>query len=339
MRKVKGFIDQIDENGIGGWIVDQENLEAMVYIDVEIGTSQFLQIPCNQLRKGLKKRGIHPTGKCGFRINYPIDQSIPLAAITVKYKNIILRKSRKIQADKLQFIHQNSDTPLLFFLHIPKTAGTSFRLMLSEQIQQAHTYPNKTLIAANKELYPTFEQIFTLTNEELAQLKLISGHYTAVKASLIENRRTIVFLRDPIERCISHLYHLKLKDERFKSSRISLEEVFNQTKRTLNNTQVRYLSTIPCTITLETRHLESAKEFLSLCDFVGITEKFERSIAKFAKILDYPKPKILEVNTTKQKHKPPISSALREQIILNNQYDIALYEHAIKIFQEESVVE
>ena len=35
------------------------------------------------------------------------------------------------------------------------------------------------------------------------------------------------------------------------------------------------------------------------------------------------------------KHKPIISPSLQAQIIANNQFDIALYDHAVKVFQEQ----
>jgi len=335
MRKIKGFIDQIDQHGISGWVVDQENTATDLYVDVEIGNLKFPKVPCNKVRLDLKKRGMHPTGACGFKIKCLIDKSTPLAAIKASYKDVNLRKSRKLQKARLKLLDKNQNTPILFFIHIPKTAGTSFRMMLSEQIHQTNTYPNEHLIAANEELYPPFEQIFTLEDETLSQLKLISGHYTAVKATLIENRKTLVFLRHPIQRCISHLFHIKLNDQRFQSANISLEQIFTQSKRALNNAQVRHLSTIPCTLKLEEKHLESAKAFLSNCDFVGLTEEFERSIAKFEKQFAFPKKQILQVNTTKSKHKPTIPTSLYEQIVANNQYDMALYDHAVHIFQED----
>lgn len=92
--------------------------------------------------------------------------------------------------------------PLIYFLHIPKTAGTSFTYFLEQLVDKSRIYPLKAWDS---------EQDFKTRAEgtDWEQYSLISGHYTnALVDFLPPDAQIVTILRDPVERLISHFHHL-----------------------------------------------------------------------------------------------------------------------------------
>ena len=94
----------------------------------------------------------------------------------------------------------DTDTPL-FFLHIHKTAGTSFITLLDQQYTTADVCPSD---------WPYRQRINEVTQSELVDAKFIRGHfsYDDLRDKMPEMPRTITFLREPVARFISHFMHL-----------------------------------------------------------------------------------------------------------------------------------
>lgn len=91
-----------------------------------------------------------------------------------------------------------------YFLHIPKTAGTSFTFFLKKFFNQDEIYPLKAKyeLDKNKEIRETF-------NVDFANYHLIHGHFTyAIVKYLPPETNVITMLRDPVERCLSHYHHV-----------------------------------------------------------------------------------------------------------------------------------
>src|SRR4051794_31629568 len=86
-----------------------------------------------------------------------------------------------------------TDKDLLYFLHIPKTAGTSFN-----DILKANFAPDESSFAVP---VSNFVQI---PHEQIAKFKAISGHYYYNIAAFTPRTPVyITMLRDPVERTIS----------------------------------------------------------------------------------------------------------------------------------------
>lgn len=87
-------------------------------------------------------------------------------------------------------------------MHIPKTAGTSFRSFLEERIRDrggevpvVGTYPD----------YDWFRQHGSEWTEGFA---LVSGHYTLAARDHFRAAPTVVTVfREPVDRCLSHIKH------------------------------------------------------------------------------------------------------------------------------------
>ncbi len=92
-----------------------------------------------------------------------------------------------------------------FFLHIPRTAGTTFNAILADNFSAA-----ETLTIYKKEDYKRYR---FRTPEELAGIRLINGHVllesTAPPTFYGQPVRAFTFLRDPVARLISEYDFLR----------------------------------------------------------------------------------------------------------------------------------
>ena len=223
-----------------------------------------------------------------------------------------------------------------FFIHIPKTAGSSFRSMLYKQFPQDVIYPNLKDIRANRGHYPYLKAAREVLQGE-RQVQFLMGHYPyAIGKKLPKDPECIVFLRDPMERAISNIYHLQQNNPRFKniSERVIIESAVSQ----INNIHVRFLGDWRFRpkklFTAETewgaKAIIRAKRNLDSCAFVGFTEYFEESVAALQQKFNWKLGRILKKNTTSKRRKSPLSDDLYEKLTALNQLDIELYNYAVE---------
>ncbi len=100
-------------------------------------------------------------------------------------------------AIKMQQLYD--DSSLTYFLHIPKTSGTSFSQVLDSLV------PNSETICPAK----LWRQLLPLIPYDWSKTKLLRGHFGyGIHRNIPKRLKYLTFLRDPIERCISSYHHL-----------------------------------------------------------------------------------------------------------------------------------
>lgn len=235
----------------------------------------------------------------------------------------------------------------LFFIHIPKNAGTSLNQVIKKNYR-------RVLKVSWKLEHEHYYQKLLASDNIFDNYDVISGHYPyGMHIGDKTNYEPVYFtmLRDPIRRVLSTYNYLKF-DSTYVISDEKLHKYLNKLTLTqflikhhslipnhilIDNGQVRYLSGIGDTKpfgSLSEEDLEKAKINLSKMAF-GITEEFNKSMlylkneAIFKHILYLSR----NVGTAAQyKLSEQEESLIRER----NKLDIELYDFALSLFNEKT---
>ena len=158
-----------------------------------------------------------------------------------------------------------------FFLHIPKTAGTTVRYLIYDAFDDSSIYPSLKTLRNNGGSYIIQRDLIN-NKGILPHNGVIIGHYTYnLVRHLDPSVKTITFLREPIARTISQVKHIIRHEPQYKNS--SASEVLTQCHKRLTNLQSRMLG-----YQAAKHNVELIIENLSAIDCVGITEQLSDSI-------------------------------------------------------------
>ena len=167
------------------------------------------------------------------------------------------------------------DSDWFYFLHIPKTAGTTFRFVLYDYFEQAEIYPNYYELTVKQKSQYLGWKAFREKEGKIfhAGKRLLIAHYgwAAVKHFKKHPPRVITFLRDPVKRVKSTiLYHQK--PNRMYAG-MSIDEIVDQYALREGALQARQLGYRP-----KKDNIQRALKNLESIDFVGISEQFDDSL-------------------------------------------------------------
>jgi hypothetical protein len=228
---------------------------------------------------------------------------------------MILRKRRSKNAE------QNGHPAKLelISIHIPKTAGTSFRLLLKKEYGETGAVRLDLVEGAIRLENKTLETLILP-----ASVRAIHGHmcFRDVSAHFdIENVPLITWLRHPVERVLSNYYYLWDRLHDF----IPIEN------HAVIPRMVRHLEEF---IEAEPNRNRIAK-FLEGATpddfaFIGIMEHFEAEIPRLAERMNWKNRTVPVVNKTKTA-RPEISDALRQHIAVLNAEDMHWYHTAMQL--------
>jgi hypothetical protein len=212
--------------------------------------------------------------------------------------------------------------PELISIHIPKTAGTSFRNILKSVYGDREVVrfdiSMRGVVRLNEKPY---------AEKQLPSAKVIHGHfsYEALKGryGLPEGCPVITWLRDPVQRVASNYYYLESR----------LVDILQEEKHDLHILE-KMQRTLPEFARAEINRNRMAK-FLNGIDlrdltFIGIQEQFETDLPLLAAKLKWPKvPEVLYHNVTSEKEVRQIPYDVAEEIRALNAEDVKLFEEAM----------
>ncbi len=215
----------------------------------------------------------------------------------------------------------------IFFLHIPKSGGITFRSLLEEQY---HCNEAAFFIDAN-----------AFNDESIdPECRLLAGHilYSKVK-NLVQDFKKVTLLRNPIERVLSEHYYICNRVDPSKTNirKKHLLPSEGDPIETASNVACQFLSQLDPTdpSILMQQHLESAKRTLSEeCIFVGISEEMQTSIQLFFQSQGWEVPAEIPTHNTTKRDQTDYPPALLEGIARRNWADIALYDYAKELFKK-----
>lgn len=231
----------------------------------------------------------------------------------------------------------------VIFLHIPKTAGVTIRQIIKRQ------YPENAMYYGDHLSPQEIANVFTSLPEDYkAQLQMIWGHLIfGVHQHLSTDATYFTFLRDPIERTISHYYYILGRPHEFeiaqylRENNIGFQEALERELiLDIQNVQTRMLAGLPYdhpphTYTQE--HLETAMHNLSNhVAVVGLVEQFDASVLLLKKAFGWGNVFYNRQNKTPQRpYRGEISPETIALIKKENELDIKLYEFAQQLFAKQ----
>jgi Sulfotransferase family len=264
----------------------------------------------------------------------------------------VQRRMRELQGA----VNAAQPDPVIAFVHIPKTAGATVTSMF------AAAYSRNALHKAGNYLRNaemTAKKVSRGTDGWAAWQRLgvrVSvGHvpYNLFRSNLPEGTRYMTFLREPVDRVLSHYYrHIRREDprrvgvvKRRPGARIkadSIEQALLELRMPqVNNLATRFLCGHEALGELPDTALDDAKENLRGFAFVGIQERFEESIVLLQRMLGLGAVPYVDRHVSLGDARPAvdqISDDERALIAECNRLDAELYRFGLGLF-EESVAE
>lgn len=210
----------------------------------------------------------------------------------------------------------------LVSIHIPKSAGTSFRLIL--QSVYGEDVVRRLDIGAAGEVIRLDKQRTSL-DQLPKQLRVAHGHFTYSDYCTFFGEPdvpVITWLRHPVERLISQYYFLR---QQYLDQVIHTNNSINTFHRLCRT--LKEFAELPRHVNLQSRYLEGAK--LEEFAFVGIVEDFENELVRLSKILNWDVPEIVHANKTRKMMKEQVEPDLYQYLLELNSKDMELYQRII----------
>lgn len=234
---------------------------------------------------------------------------------------------------------------LIIFVHIPKTAGTTFHRIVERQY-----FPNCIFTIDGENISQSIETLKIKIERNNIDLKMLRGHMPFGLHRLFSQQISyLTILRNPIERIISHYYYVVNTKNHYlhkyvRRNQISLKNyVTKRISTEIDNGQTRTLSGLlsgvvnhkdidygKCSSAMLNKAIKNLKKYFSI---VGLTEKFDETLILTQKIYGWELPYYTIQKKTKfRPNINDISSGTLAAISEYNEYDIELYNYAKENF-------
>ncbi len=199
MKIFRHAIDTINNQIISGWCYFRVLPTKPITLSIYSGNKLIGKVISNEFRQDLFEHSFHPTGKCGFTFSFPkgfqLKKNCSLKICTKSLYSCVLASYRHDEVAQVS----EEKLPSLVFMHIPKTAGTSFNAYARQ------FFPAGKSITHIEE-FPEDQANFIRTH------KYIAGHLplgTLTRLCPPEYCTYYTLLRDPMKHLHSHLNWLK----------------------------------------------------------------------------------------------------------------------------------
>jgi hypothetical protein len=242
--------------------------------------------------------------------------------------------------------------PLIGFVHIPKTAGGTVTNMLVAAYSKAGVRPvGNYFRGADRTVEKISRETGGWESWQRTGGRVAVGHvpYGLFRTHLPPDTRYMTFLRDPVDRVLSH-YHRHIhqpnadRDKRRhgeqgrKATATSIEQALLELHLPeMNNLATRLLCSDPApTGELSAAAVDDAKENLSNFEFVGIQERFEESLVLLQRMLGLERVPYVSRHVSSEGRRGTVEDISAEQralILECNRLDADLYAFGLELFE------
>lgn len=245
------------------------------------------------------------------------------------------RRRRSPQAEAEA--ESTAETPF-FFVHVMKTAGTTFVLQLQQLFGMEHVYPLGLDAHRNGDVrpYSRVEVLLGLSAEERAKIRVYAGHFPFVAyEQLGVPATTMTILREPVARTVSMLKHCKREMDVYRD--LELEEIYERPLVRLgfvDNFQTKQFAFTRADapescldpLEIDEDRLRLAVANLDSVDVVGTTERYAEFLEELRRRFGWDIAELGNRNVSREQW--DVSPEFRDRIAHDNRFDVAFYEHA-----------
>lgn len=229
--------------------------------------------------------------------------------------------------------------PALFFIHVMKTAGGTFRLHLLERYGRDGVFPVRQ--SEGPMFYTLLGRLRELPAERHRRLRAYSGHWPYCATSLVDRElTTLTVLRDPVDRIVSYLRNCRRTHPEVQGK--PLEEIYEHPFLNpcfIQDHQAKVFAmvdddepeSVMDVVEIDDKRLEIAKEQLAQVDIIGTQERFDEFLSDVSRRLGWDD---AAIDDTHRGSGPDASASLRRRIRDDNQADLEFYEYALDLIAE-----
>lgn len=225
----------------------------------------------------------------------------------------------------------------IIFLHIPKTAGSTFKQILRNEYPENKRFE---IVVRDKALMT--DEFLQLPSDKKESLDLLYGHMEfGLHQKFQKEVKYITFLRDPVSRVISNYYYLLRTPyhpyyDTVIKNKLSLKDYIEQDiNPSLNNGYIKFLSgQNEVTENAYQQVIENLENHFAV---IGITEQFDESILIMKEVLKWKStPLYFRQNVSKNKKSGKEDyNELKDLILSKNSFDARLYNFAVEKFNQQ----
>ncbi len=199
-----GYVDVLTKTCIAGWVADDADFARQLFVDIFVNNLLVASIRGGGFRDDLRQAGLGDGCK-SFQFDPTLYLQPGRNEIVVRHAGTEFPVARG-QAVIADAVEESEAGPLLAHIHVPKCAGTSFRVLLERYFGPRHVrlYMDDTYFVYGEEALRN-----CLLRDPLP--RAFSSHHVRTFPSRLGGREMlyVTFLRDPVEQFVSYMTHVR----------------------------------------------------------------------------------------------------------------------------------